>query len=52
MNETNDFKTAIKWLGVVMIAAIPLFVLIKKLASESDSDLFDESDIFAEELAD
>jgi hypothetical protein len=52
MNGTNDLKTVIKWLGVVVIAAIPLYVLFKKIVSESDSNLFDESDIFSEELAD
>ncbi|MFI5253634.1 MAG: hypothetical protein ACHQQQ_14525 [Bacteroidota bacterium] len=52
MAESDELKTIIKWLGFAVIAAIPIYVLIKKLSSESDSDMFDESEIFAEELAD
>ena len=52
MSKTSDLKTVFKWLGVAAIAAIPILILIKKLSAEADSKLFDESDIFAEELAD
>jgi hypothetical protein len=52
MARTNELKTVIKWLGVAAIAAIPLYVLIRKLSADADSKLFDESDIFSEELAD
>jgi hypothetical protein len=52
MAESSELKTVIKWLGMAAIAAIPLYVLIKKISAEADSDMFDESDIFAEELAD
>jgi hypothetical protein len=52
MAGTSELKTVIKWLGMAAIAAIPLYVLIKKISAEADSEMFDESDIFAEELAD
>ncbi len=52
MNGSTDLKNVIKWLGVAMIAAIPLIVLIKKLSLEADAKIFDESDIFADELDD
>jgi hypothetical protein len=52
MSGTSELKTVIKWLGVAAIAAIPLYVIIRKLNANTDSKIFDESDIFSEELAD
>ncbi len=52
MAGTNELKTVFKWLSLAAIAAIPLYVLIKKLSAASDSKIFDESDIFADELGD
>lgn len=49
MNDSKDMKTLIAWVGVAVLAAIPVFLLVRKLAQESEK-LFNDTDIFAEEL--
>ena len=52
MADSSGLKSVIKWLGVAVIAAIPIYVIVKKLSFDADSEMFDESDIFADELED
>lgn len=52
MAGSQDIKSVIKWVGVAVLTAIPIYVFIKKLSFQLDSDEFDESDVFAEDLGD
>ena len=52
MSGSQDIKSVVKWLGVAVLAAIPIYILLKKLSFQSDSEEFDESEIFAEDLGD
>jgi biopolymer transport protein ExbB/TolQ len=50
MDQEKDFKDVLKWIGIALLAAIPVVLLIKKL-SERGSEVVETSDIFAEELS-
>ena len=50
MSGSNDVKDLLKWVGVAVLAAIPVYLLLKKFSEEPESLLGDPTDIFAEEL--
>ena len=48
MSESNDVKSVIKWISIAVLAAIPFYLIVKKLTKQAE--LSDPSDIFAEEI--
>ncbi len=50
MNDSKELKSVWKWVGVAVIAAIPVFLIIKKIANDQKSARADSPDIFADEL--
>ena len=54
MPEDKNLSRVLKWIGVAALAAVPIFFIVKKIASShsAQSNIDDDADIFSEDLAD
>ena len=50
MSKSTGIKDVLKWVGVAVVAAIPVFLLVRKIADRQESPANDAGDIFSEEL--
>ncbi|HLX11791.1 MAG TPA: hypothetical protein VKS81_03155 [Bacteroidota bacterium] len=51
MKEETEIKDVLKWLGIAVLAAIPVILLLKKLNPPQTGETVETADIFAEELS-
>jgi len=50
MDDKNNVKTILKWIGIGTLIALPVVLFIKKLKEkQQEAWLEDEADIYAEE---
>ena len=50
MSQSTGMKEVLKWVGVAVIAAIPVFLIVRKIADRTEQPANDSGDIFSEEL--
>jgi len=50
MSQSRELKEVLKWVGVAVLAAIPVFLIVRKISDRPEKPAYDSGDIFSEEL--